>query len=154
MSQDKPTLFEWMGGRKMLLKLMTTFYAKVEKDELLAPLFQHMSAEHPEHVAMWLEEVFGGEPRYTRERGGFKTMIRQHRGRRIQPEQRARWLALMVEAADEVQLPADPEFRSAFMAYMEWGSRRAQRNSQPDAPPSKRETVPTWGWGEAPPGTV
>lgn len=150
---EVPTLFEWMGGREVLSLLMKTFYAKVEKDELLAPLFGRMIADHPEHVAMWMEEVLGGAPRYTDERGGFKTMIRKHRGRNIQPEQRDRWMKLMLETADEINLPRDPEFRSAFVGYLEWGSRRAERNSKPDAEPSKRETVPKWGWGEAKPGT-
>ena len=30
-------------------------------------------------------------------------------------------------------LPDDPEFRSAFVAYAEWGTRFAMHNSQPDA---------------------
>ncbi|MCW6625025.1 group II truncated hemoglobin [Yersinia ruckeri] len=153
MSEQTPTLFEWMGGREVLLKLMTVFYAKIEKDELLAPMFAHMHADHPEHVAIWLEEVLGGEANYTAHRGGFKGMVAKHRGRAIQPEQRKRWVDLMMECADEVNLPADPEFRSAFAGYIEFGSRRAQANSQPKAERSKRETVKLWGWGEAPPGT-
>jgi len=153
MDQQTPTLLEWMGGREKLRLLMKTFYQKVEKDDLLQPLFKRMSAEHHDHVAMWLEEVLGGEPRYTNERGGFKAMIARHRNRRIQPEQRKRWISLLMDSADELGLPSDPEFRSAFVAYIEWGSRRAEANSQPDAAPSRRETVPKWGWGEAPPGT-
>jgi hypothetical protein len=48
-------------------------------------------------------------------------------------------------------LPADPEFRSAFVAYVEWGTRLAVANSQPDATPPPEAPVPRWGWGEAPP---
>ncbi|WP_075180850.1 group II truncated hemoglobin [Pantoea sp. 1.19] len=153
MTEHTPTLFEWMGGREVLLKLMQTFYRKVEQDPLLAPMFQHMHADHPEHVAIWLEEVLGGEANYTAHRGGFKGMVAKHRGRAIQPAQRQRWVALMMESADEVNLPEDPEFRSAFAGYIEFGSRRAQANSQPGAR-SKRESVKLWGWGEAPPGTL
>ncbi|AOM41238.1 group II truncated hemoglobin [Xenorhabdus hominickii] len=153
MTNKTPTLFEWMGGREALMKLMTVFYDKVEKDELLAPLFKNMKSDHPAHVAMWLEEVLGGEERYTNERGGFKVMLSRHRGRSIQPEQRKRWVELLMLAADEIGLPSDPEFRAAFSGYIEWGSRRAEANSQPDATPSRRETVPKWDWGAAPPGT-
>jgi truncated hemoglobin YjbI len=32
----------------------------VPQDPLLAPLFANMSADHPERVAKWLGEVFGG----------------------------------------------------------------------------------------------
>ncbi|TDB91952.1 oxidoreductase [Actinomadura sp. KC216] len=147
-----PTLYDWAGGIEALDRLTEEFYRHVRKDELLAPLFQYMSDDHPHHVAMWLAEVFGGPTDYTDELGGFKRMIGSHKGKKIQPEQRKRWVKLMLEAADTVGLPADPEFRSAFVAYIEWGSRRAMANSQPDAPPSKRETVPIWGWGEAKPG--
>nr|WP_013933303.1 group II truncated hemoglobin [Pseudoalteromonas sp. SANK 73390]CBK62751.1 holF [Pseudoalteromonas sp. SANK 73390] len=153
MMTQQPTLFEWMGGREAVATLLEKFYEKVKRDDLLQPLFQHMADDHHTHVAMWFEEVLGGKEIYTEERGGFKTMIQKHRGRKIQPEQRERWVALMLQTADEIDLPADPEFRSAFVAYIEWGSRRALANSQPGAPASKRETVPRWGWGEAPPGT-
>ena len=54
-------------------------------------------------------------------------------------------------AADDAGLPADPEFRSALMAYAEWGTRLAAHNSQPDAEVVERAPVPHWGWGEAPP---
>jgi truncated hemoglobin YjbI len=54
-------------------------------------------------------------------------------------------------AADDAGLPSDPEFRSAFMAYIEWGTRIALHNSQPDADPPGEAPMPHWGWGEAPP---
>ena len=45
----------------------------------------------------------------------------------------------------------DPEFRSALLAYLEWGTRLAFENSQPGATPPMRAPVPKWGWGVAPP---
>lgn len=59
-----------------------------------------------------------------------------------------RWLDAFYDA---VALPADPEARSALMAYAEWGSRLAVENSDPDARPIERAPVPRWGWGVAPP---
>ncbi|WP_018691948.1 group II truncated hemoglobin [Algicola sagamiensis] len=153
MENETPTIFEWMGGRPVLRRLLKKFYAKVEVDEMLAPLFKHMPPDHHEHVAMWFEEVLGGEPLYTEERGGFKNMIKMHRGRAIKPEQRDRWVELMMETVEEVDLPQDPEFRAAFVGYIEFGSRRALSNSQPGAPMPTRETILKWGWGVAPPGT-
>ena len=49
------------------------------------------------------------------------------------------------------ELPSDPEFRSALLAYVEWGTRIALGNSQPGAAPPPEAPVPHWGWGEAPP---
>lgn len=70
---------------------------------------------------------------------------------RITEAQRRRWATLLAETADEVGLPADPEFRSAFVAYIEWGSRIGLANSQPGAAPFPDAPTPRWGWGEGPP---
>jgi hemoglobin len=55
-----PTLYEWAGGAEALRRLTEVFYDRVLDDELLAPVFGHMSPQHREHVALWLGEVFGG----------------------------------------------------------------------------------------------
>ena len=146
-----PTLYEWAGGAPALSRLTEAFYARVRADEVLAPVFAGMPPDHPEHVATWLGEVFGGPPRYTEEHGGYPHMLAKHRGRALTEVQRVRWVQLICAAADEAGLPADPEFRSAFVAYVEWGTRLALANSQPGAEPVPAAPVPRWGWGEAPP---
>jgi hemoglobin len=80
-------------------------------------------------------------------------MIAKHLDRALTEAQRARWVQLISAAADEAELPSDPEFRSAFAAYVEWGTRIALANSQPGATPPDQAPVPRWGWGEAPPYT-
>ena len=62
-------------------------------------------------------------------------MISQHLGKELTEEQRARWVALLLRSAREAGLPNDAEFRSAFGAYIEWGSRLAVENSQSGARP-------------------
>jgi hemoglobin len=151
MDATTPTLYEWAGGQAAIDRLCEVFYARVPDDRLLGPIFAGMSPEHPAHVAAWLAEVFGGPPAYTEGHGGYAHMLAQHLGRALTEPQRARWAALIAESADEAGLPADPEFRSAFVAYVEWGSRIALANSQPGADPPREAPVPRWGWGEAPP---
>lgn len=146
-----PSLYDWAGGAPAFERLTEAFYEQVLNDDLLAPLFAHMDAHHPAFVAMWLAEVFGGPDRYTRERGGYPHMLSQHLGKNITDRQRRRWVNLLADAADEVGLPADPEFRAAFMGYIEWGTRLAVANSQPGAQPVPVAPVPHWGWGVAPP---
>ena len=85
-----------------------------------------MDAHHPQHVAIWLGEVFGGPPRYTEEHGGYPHMLAKHRGRALTEPMRRRWVELICDAADDAGLPSDPEFRSAFVAYIEWGTRLAR----------------------------
>ena len=154
MDTDKePTLYEWAGGPGAFEALCAAFYRRVVVDDLLAPLFARMDPEHARYVALWLAEVFGGPPAYSTERGGYPNMMRRHLGLGITEAQRRRWVNLMMDAADEVDLPADPEFRAAFAGYVEWGTRIALANSQPGATPPPQAPVPKWGWGVAPPYT-
>ena len=78
-------------------------------------------------------------------------MVARHLSRHLTQDQRRRWMALLLDTADQLGLPDDPEFRSAFVAYIEWGTRIALANSQPGATPPPDAPVPHWGWGEAPP---
>jgi hemoglobin len=151
-SVDPPTLYEWAGGREAFEGLIDAFYDRVEGDELISPLFPGgVSREHRDHVTLWWSEVFGGPADYTGQLGGYPRMIAKHRELAITPEQRLRFATLMSMAADDAGLPDDPEFRSAFMAYVEWGTRLARHNSQPGADVPQEAPVPRWGWGEAPP---
>jgi hemoglobin len=119
---------------------------------VLAPLFPGgVSHAHREHVTDWWSEVFGGPTTYTDRRGGYEHMLAKHRNLGITDEQRFQFASLMSLAADDALLPDDPEFRSALIAYLEWGTRLALANSQLDAPTTAHAPVPRWGWGEAPP---
>jgi len=143
-----PTLLEWMGGPAALERLLARFYAIVPDDPLLGPVFAHMSPDHVRHVAAFVGEVFGGEPRYSRDHGGHANMIRHHVGRALTEAHRQRWVQLLLASADELGVPSDPEFRSAFVAYVEWGTRLAVINSQPGAAVEGEAPMPRWGWGE------
>jgi hemoglobin len=147
----EPTLYEWAGGAEAFQRLTDVFYRRVHTDPILAPVFAHVGDQHAHHVAVWLAEVFGGPADYTAYHGGYPAMLGHHVGLSITPAQRTRWVQLIAAAADDAGLPEDPEFRSAFLAYLEWGSRIGMANSQPDAEPPPQAPVPRWGWGEAPP---
>jgi hemoglobin len=145
-----PTLYQWAGGKEILENLIAVFYQKVKEDALLSPVFSHMSSEHARHVAYFIAQVFGGPDLYTNEANGtHSSMVAHHIGKSLTEKQRKRWVQLLVEAADQVGLPDDAEFRSAFVAYFEWGSRIAVSNSQTsENPVGEAEPMPRWGWGE------
>jgi hemoglobin len=147
-ADDTPSLYEWVGGIDALNRLTTRFYERVKDDATLAPVFSHMRADHPAHVAAFLAEVLGGPATYSAEHGGHPHMIQQHLNRHLTQEQRRRWVALLLETADELDMPDDPEFRSALVGYLEWGSRLAVINSQPGATVDAHAPMPKWGWGE------
>jgi hemoglobin len=143
-----PTLYAWWGGSEAIEHLIELFYTRVREDEVLAPLFANMSPDHVAHVSAFIAEVFGGPKQYSAELGGHANMIRHHLGRALKETQRQRWLGLLLECADAIGTPSDPEFRSALLAYLEWGTRLAVINSQPGASVSGEEPMPAWGWGE------
>lgn len=145
-----PTLYEWAGGKEVFEKLTTVFYQKVLQDDLLSQVFKHMSSAHAQQVAHFIAQVFGGPALYTGEdKGSHASMVAHHVGKHLTEQQRKRWIQLLLETADEVGMPDDAEFRSAFVAYLEWGSRIAVINSQiSENPVKEEEPMPTWGWGE------
>jgi hemoglobin len=150
MSETKhvPTLFEWMGGMPGIERLFEVFYSRVPRDPLLAPVFAEITPEHAKHVAAFVAEVLGGPRTYSEGLGGHPHMIRRHAGRALTEPQRKRWMQLLLECADETGVPADPEFRSALVSYLEWGTRLAVINSRPGAAAGEDAPMPRWGWGE------
>ncbi|HEY1867486.1 MAG TPA: CDGSH iron-sulfur domain-containing protein [Candidatus Cybelea sp.] len=151
-----PTIFEWAGGLPALTRMTRTFYEKyVPADELLAPLFANMAADHPERVAKWLAEVFCGPKNYSQEYGGYTRMLSQHIGKCLTEAMRQRWVTLLLQSARDAGLPNDPEFASVFEAYIEWGSRLAVENSQTQSQPPAHMPMPHWDWSTSagPPGS-
>jgi hemoglobin len=149
---DDPTLFEWAGGREAFDRMINAFYDRVEQDDLLSPLFPGgVHSEHRRNVTTWWCEVFGGPAEYTTALGGYERMVEKHRQLGITQDQRFRFASLMSLAADDADMPSDPEFRSALVAYLEWGTRLALANSRADVVVMEHAPVPRWGWGEAPP---
>jgi hemoglobin len=146
-----PSPAEYAGGLPAFQTLTERFYAKVVEDELLAPVFAHMTAEHPAHVAAFLAQCSGLGPVYSGHRSeneAMREMVGEHLGRHLTEAQRRRWVDLLIDSADEVGLPDDPEYRSAFMAKIEWGSRVAVMNSQlTENPVGSEDHLPRFGWG-------
>ena len=140
------SIYEHAGAADALRRLMGVFYAKVRADPLLEPLFGGMSPDHPDHVAAWLGEVFGGPATYSETRGGYPAMVLAHINRDISEAQRVRWVELLYASLDDAEMPTDEPFRRTFKAYVEWGTRIARRNSQIGFTPPREAHVPLWDW--------
>ncbi len=144
-----PTLYEWAGGMPVFEELISKFYERVLKDALLEPIFKHMSSDHQLHVAHFMAEVFGGPKMYSKDEGSHFKMIQKHLSKHLNEAHRKQWVYLLIETADELDLPDDPEFRSAFVGYIEWGTRLAVMNSNlSEIEMAPDEPMPKWGWGE------
>jgi hemoglobin len=149
---SEPTLYDWAGGSDAIRRMIDCFYDRVERDDLLGPLFPGgVTEEHRANVTLWWSEVFGGPARYTEELDGYERMLAHHRNLGITADQRRQFVTLMSLGADDAGLPDDPEFRSALLGYLEWGTRLAMHNSGEGTDIVEHAPVPRWGWGEAKP---
>jgi hemoglobin len=85
--------------------------------------------------------------------GGFQGLINAHRGLKITEEQRERFVALYMAAADRAQLPADEPFRDALLSHVEFGSHVAKQNSHAETDDQLHplRAVPMWQFAESPP---
>ncbi|MBF9129607.1 group II truncated hemoglobin [Plantactinospora sp. S1510] len=146
------TLYEHAGGEEALYRFTDLFYRSVLADPLLQPLFGAGRPEHVAHLTAFTGESFGGPDVFTREMGGFAGLIAAHRGLRISEEQRERFVALYLTAADAAGLPADEAFRDALRSHVEFGSQVAKQNShaETDEQLHPLREVPRWEWSETP----
>lgn len=153
MGDADETIYGWGGGREAFVRWLNRFYDLIELEapDIAALFGGRVSAEHRAHVTDWWAEVMGGPADYTTRRGGYEHMLASHHDLAITDAQRLVFVTLLSRAADDADLPADPEFRAAIMGYAEWGSRLAVHNSQPAAETVAHAPVPRWGWGVAPP---
>ena len=153
----EPTLFEWAGGLPALTRMTRLLYEKhVPADDLLAPLFAAMPPGYPQREAAVVAEAFGGPPAGdgAGPAAGDGAGDEAGTGPGFTGEQRARWVALAIRAADDAKLPADPQFRAALTSYLEWTSRAgALPNSAgpTSARPDPAGPPPAWDWGPAGP---
>jgi hemoglobin len=145
-----PTLYEWCGGLERIEALFKRFYEHVRTDSLLGPVFAEMPEEHFQTVAHFVSEVLGGPKLYTGDgKHNHSTMVAKHLQKHLTEQQRKRWVVLLLDTADRMGMPDDPEFRSALVGYLEWGSRIAVINSAAvENPIGPSAPMPQWGWGE------
>ena len=141
------TLYEHAGGDDALHHLEEVFYEKVLADPVLQRLFTQRLPHHVDHLTWFTAESFGGPDRFTRELG-FQHIIDVHRNLEITDDERERFVALYLEALDEVGLPDDAPFRRAVREHLEFGSEVAQQNSwaTTDADLHPIREVPHWNW--------
>lgn len=114
MDADVPELFALLGGREGCVKLATRFYAEVERDPVLRPLFGKKFLEPTRHLAAYLTQLAGGPPEHSRNRW-WLSLREAHRRFAIGPAERNAWLAAMARALDETAVP-EPA-RRALLAF-------------------------------------
>jgi hemoglobin len=91
------TFYDQVGGHAFFERLVENFYAEVEHDELLRPMYPDDLSDSKRHLEMFLEQYWGGPRSYSEERGHPRLRMR-HAPFRINRAARDAWLASMSTA--------------------------------------------------------
>lgn len=119
MNSSEITLYEVVGGEATFRALVECFYARVEADPLLRPMFPEDLEPGKRWQFLFLSQYFGGPRSYEVERGHPRLRMR-HNPFPIGREAQERWLGHMLAALAEtgIQEPA----LSIMQAYFEHAS--------------------------------
>lgn len=101
------TLFDRAGGEPWFTALVDRFYARVETDAILRPLYPEDLAPGRAHLASFLAQYWGGPANYSAERG-HPRLRQRHFPFAIGAAERDAWVAHMTAAVRAGGLsPAD-----------------------------------------------
>ncbi len=130
MTENEPSVYELVGGDEPFRDLVDRFYAYIEADPVLRPMFPDDLAAGKEHQFLFLTQFFGGPARYGDLRGHPRLRMR-HSPFAINREARDHWLAHMLRALDETGI-AEPAY-SAMRDYFVQGSQFLINRVTPNA---------------------
>jgi hemoglobin len=105
-NNQESTLYEEIGGEKVIRKLVEAFYPKVYLDSDLAPLFPDGVDEIMHKQYLFLTQFTGGPPLYS-EQIGPPRMQQRHLAFEVTPRRAKAWLKCMKEAMDDIGLKGD-----------------------------------------------
>ena len=113
-------LYELFGGRSACRRLSVAFYARVERDPILRPLFPGKSFTCAiEEFAAFLAQFLGG-PSADSQRRWWLSLRESHMRFKISQGERESWLANMIQAFDDAQI--EEPFRSELLTFFERSS--------------------------------
>ena len=115
MEQEERSIYELVGGEATFLHIVDLFYAKVEQDKGLRPMFPESLDEGKRWQFLFLSQLFGGPQRYAEERGHPRLRMR-HAPFPIDQKAKDAWLSHMLSALDEanIQQPMLDTMRAYF----------------------------------------
>ena len=111
-------LYEQVGGEPFFERLVAAFYAVVEGDEILRPMYPDNLSDSKRHFVLFLCQYWGGPPIYLEERGHPRLRIR-HAPFRITKRARDAWLAAMTVALASVSDELTGEQLIEMRAYFD-----------------------------------
>lgn len=105
---DARTIFDAIGGAETFDRIVARFYAGVEQDTSLRPMYPEELGEAKRHLSLFLMQYFGGPSTYSAERGHPRLRMR-HFPFAIGQAERDAWMTHMRAAVEAEALPAPLE---------------------------------------------
>jgi hemoglobin len=100
------SLYDAVGGKEVIEKLVAAFYPKVYSNPILSPLFEGDMQEIMRKQKMFLTQFLGGPPLYSTEFGP-PAMRHRHLPFEITPTRANAWLSCMEDAMDDINLSGE-----------------------------------------------
>jgi hemoglobin len=116
MDDTPTTVYDLVGGEAWFAALVDRFYAGVELDPVLRPLYPDDLTESRAHMTGFLVQYWGGPGTYSEQRGHPRLRMR-HAPFVIGPAERDAWFAHMDAAVRAGGLPAEVE--EQVLAYFD-----------------------------------
>ncbi|WP_077623046.1 globin [Sediminibacillus massiliensis] len=105
------TIYEAIGGRPTIEKLVNAFYSRVANHPELIPIFPEDLTETARKQQQFLTQLFGGPALYSEEHG-HPMLRRRHLPFPITPSRKDAWLSCMDAALEEAAV--EEPYRSAI----------------------------------------
>jgi hemoglobin len=116
MEENSETIYHLVGGEATFRRLVDNFYARVEKDPVLRPLFPADMEPGKEVQCLFLIQYFGG-PSYYLEKRGHPRLRMRHVPFTIGQRERDAWVQHMLAAVDEIGI--NEPYRTVMRQYFE-----------------------------------
>jgi hemoglobin len=115
MTETDQSIYELVGGQETFDRLVDDFYARVETDAVLRPVYSDSLDAARQKLALFLAQFFGGPDVYSQRRGHPRLRAR-HLEFSIGKGERDAWLGHMQAAIDAtgIQEPARTQMRDYF----------------------------------------
>jgi hemoglobin len=110
------SLFDQVGGEPFFVQLVDSFYAAVETDETLRPMYPDDLTDSKRHFMLFLVQYWGGPGTYMEERGHPRLRMR-HAPFRITKGARDAWLRAMATALSSVREQLNDDQFDELSAY-------------------------------------
>jgi len=111
-------MYDQVGGQEFFFRLVDAFYAVVEKDELLRPMYPEDLTDAKQHLVLFLVQYWGGPKVYMEARGHHRLRMR-HAPFRITKKARDNWLSAMGQALESVRSELSQEQYVEMNSYFD-----------------------------------